>query len=168
MSDLERVLSEAQRAQAEAEAAVRRANELAEEAEQARLRAEREAAERRRAWAQRLVDTYDAEITEADAGIQEAQARFDAAAVQDLPGAVAAYVAWAEAAMRHYGLQIRISAAADILGHEATPPELVQIPPFSDALDAALAGAVSERAAVARQEAEAELARLAGGPTAGT
>ena len=168
MSDLERVLSEAQKAQAEAESAVRRANELAGQAEAARERAEHEAAERRRAWAQQLVDSYDAEITEADAGIQAAQGRFDAAAVQDLSGAVQAYVGWAEASMRHYGLQIRISAAADILGHEATPPELVQIPPFSDALDAALAGAVSERAAAARQEAEAELSRLAGSPPRST
>ena len=166
MSDLDRALSEAQKAQAEAEAAVRRANELASQAEQARERAEQEAVERRRRWAQQLVDSYDAEITSADEGIQAAQERFDTAAVQDIASAVQAYVAWAEASMRHYGLQIRISAAAGILGHDTTPPELVQIPPFSEALDAALAGAVAQRAAAARQEAEAELARLADAPAA--
>ena len=160
MSDLERVLSEAQKARADAEAAVQRADDLAGQADAARERAEQEAVERRRRWAQQLVDGYDAQISEADTGIQQAQERFDAAAVENIAGAVAAYVAWGEASMRHYGLQIRIAAAADILGHDATPPELVQIPPFSDALDAALAGAVAKRGIAAREEAEAELAKL--------
>ena len=163
MSDLDRVLSEAQKAREEAEAAMRRAQELAGQAEAARERAEREEAERRRRWAQQLVDSYDAQITAADAGIQEAQEHFETVAVENIAGAVAAYIAWGEASMRHYGLQIRISAAADILGHEATPPELVRIPPFSAALDAALATAVAKRAEVAREEAAAELARLRDG-----
>lgn len=163
MSDLKRVLDEAQKARDEAEAAVRRADELAGQADAARERAEQESADRRRRWAQHLVDTYDADITTADGGIQEAQERFDRVAVENLAEAVAAYVAWGEAAMRHYGLQIRIEAAAGILGHQATPAELVTIPRFSDALDGALAAAVGRRADAAREEAAAELAKLGEG-----
>lgn len=160
MSDLERVLGEAQKARDEAEAAVRRANELAGQATAAQERAELEKVERRRQWAQTLIDGYDAEVGNADAEIQEAQERFDTVAVENIAGAVAAYVAWGEASMRHYGLQIRIAAAADVLGHEATRPELVQIPPFSAAIDSALAGAIAKRGVAAREEAEAELAKL--------
>lgn len=163
MSDLEQVLGEAQKAQAEAEAAVQRANELATQAAAARERAEQEEAERRRQWAQHLVDTYDAEIAAADVVIQQAQEQFNTVAVDNIAGAVAAYIAWGEASMRHYGLQIRIAAAADILGYEATQPEMVQIPPFSQAIDAALGAAVGKRADVAREEAAAELARLRDG-----
>lgn len=163
MSDLERVLGEAQKARDEAEAAVRRANELAGQATAAQERAELERVERRRQWAQTLIDGYDAEVGSADAEIQEAQERFDTVAVENIAGAVAAYVAWGEASMRHYGLQIRIAAAADVLGHEATSPELVQIPPFSAAIDSALAGAIAKRGIVAREEAEAELAKLRDG-----
>lgn len=160
MSDLERVLSEAQAARDAAEAAVERANELAGKADEARQRAQEEEVARRRQWAQRLVDTYDAEISAADAAIQEGEGRFRTVAVENIAGAVEAYVAWSEASLRHYGLQIRISAAADILGHQATHPELVALPRFSDALDDALAAAVVARADAARAEVEAELARL--------
>ena len=164
MSDLERVLSEAQAARDEAEAAVQRADELAGRADEARRHAQEEEVARRRTWAQRLVDAYDAEISAADVEIQEGEERFRSVAVENIGGAVEAYVAWSEASLRHYGLQIRISAAADILGHEATHPELVALPRFSDALDDALAAAVVARADAARQEVEAELARLRDAP----
>jgi len=163
VSDLDRVLGEAQQARDEAEAATRRAADLEARAEAATEQARQERAEERRRWAQRLVDSYDADTAAADGAIQEAEARFRRVAVEDLPGAVAAYVAWGEAAMRHYGLQLRVTAAAPVLGMDATPPEFVAPPPFSAALDDALAEALGQRADAARQEVEAELGRLRDG-----
>src|SRR5688572_15605963 len=102
MSDLEQALSEAQRAREEAEAAARRAADLEAQAEAARERAQQEDAERRRTWAQTIVDTYDTEISNADAAIQQAHEQFNRVAVENLSGAVEAYSAWGEASMRHY------------------------------------------------------------------
>ena len=174
MSDLDRVLSEAQRAREEAEAATRRAAELEAQAEAARERARQEQEAQRRAWAQRVVDSYEADLTTADAAIQDAHERFNTAAVEDLPGAVAAYLAWGEAAVRHYVLQVRVGTAAPLLGFEASPAEAVTPPPFSHALDQALAQRLAEVSARARDETAAEIARSldaeeskAGAPGAG-
>jgi hypothetical protein len=166
MSDLERVVTEAQQAREEAEAAARRAAELEGQAEIARERARQEEAERRRQWAQRIVDTYDADISAADAAIQQAHEHFNTVAVQNLSGAVEAYTAWGEASMRHYALQLRVSAAAEMLDLGTSPPEFVTPPTFSDALDAALAEALRERTRTVDQEFEDELARLSEGAPA--
>lgn len=163
MSDLERVLTEAQRAREEAELAAQRAADLEAQAEAARERARQEEAERRRKWAQNIVDTYDADISAADAAIQQAHDRFERVAVENLAVAVEAYTAWGEASMRHYALQLRVSAAAQMLDFGASPPEFVTPPLFSDALDAALAQALRERTSSVDQEFEAELARLRDG-----
>lgn len=163
MSDLERALSEAQKARREAEAATQRASDLEAQAETARGRARQEQGARRRRWAQQVVDAYDADVTKADAAIQQAQATFDRTAVENLSGAVEAYVAWGEASIRHYALQLRVSAAAPILDLDASTAELIAPPLFSDALDAALAEAVGKRADAARQEVETERARLQDG-----
>ena len=88
MSDVDRILSEAQQAQAEAEAAARRAAELEARAAAARqqLAAQREA--RRTAWAQQVIDAYDADLATADQALQQAVARFEEAAED--PAAAAA------------------------------------------------------------------------------
>jgi hypothetical protein len=160
VSDLERVLSEAQKAREEAEAAIQRAAQLEAQAEEARSQAERERAERQRQWAQHIVDTYDADVSEADMAIQRSHDNFTTVARQDLTKAIDAYMAWGEASLRHYALQVRVSAAAAVLNYDASPPEFVTPPLFSDALDAALASRLVERGEEARQEVQAELARL--------
>ena len=160
MTDVERILDEAEKARAEAEAAAQRAAELATQAEAARQRAAEEREARRRAWAQQVIDGYDADLAAADRAIHEASDRFAAAAVQDPAGAVTAYLAWAEAAIRHYTLQVRAASVAPVVGLEATPPEHAGPPPFSAALDAALGRRVAELSAKARDEAAAEIARV--------
>ena len=163
MSDLERVLTEAQQAREQAEAAARRAEELEQQAQAARERERIRREERRRQWAQRLIDSYDADIGAADAAIIAAQEEFNRVSVENPPDAVAAYLAWGEATIRHYVLQHRVSAAAPLLGFEASPPEYAAPPNFSDALDAALTNALAERAQAAHAEVEAELIRLLNG-----
>src|SRR5215203_450937 len=123
MSDLQRVLGEAQKAREEAEAASRRAAELEAQAEAAKERAREKQKERRRAWAQGIVDAYESDLTAADAAIQAAQERFDAVAVENLAGATEAYLAWGDAAIRHYVLQVRVGTAAPMLDMEASEAE---------------------------------------------
>jgi hypothetical protein len=160
VTELEKTLSDARKAREEAEAAMRRAAELEAQAEVARERAEQERMQRRRVWAQRLVDSYENDIAAADAGIQQAEQRFNTAALEDLPGAVKAYIAWGEATMRHYAIQLRIAAAAPILDMDATPAEFVAPPLFSDALDQALGRHLGARADAARQEIEEQIAHI--------
>lgn len=160
MSELDRVVSEAQRAREEAEAAARRAAELEAQAETARQRARQEEELQRRAWAQKIVDSYDADIGEADAAIQAAQERFNAVVANEPSGAVEAYLAWGQATMRHYVLQLRVSAAAPLLGMEASPPEFIEPPLFSQALDQALAERLGTLADQAREEVQSEISRL--------
>lgn len=136
--DLARELREAEEAQAEAEAAVRRAASARSEAEEAQRRARAEHEVRRRAWAQSVVDSYDADLTAAETAIRDASERFAEVAAKDLSAAVAAYLAWAEAAARHYALQARIAAVAPVVDMEATPAERLNPPPFSQALDVVL------------------------------
>ncbi len=157
MSDLEKVLSEAQRAREEAEAATRRATELESQAEVAREQARQEREQRRRAWAQGIIDSYDADLTAADRAILAAQERFDAALVDDLPKAVKAYLDWGDAAVRHYVLQVRVGTAAPMLDMEASAPEFASPPPFSQALDQALARRLATLSAEARDRAAAEI-----------
>jgi hypothetical protein len=164
VSDLERVLGEAQKAREEAEAASKRATDLEAQANVAREQAERERDERRRQWAQHIVDSYDADVSTADTAIQQAQELFTTVARSDLTKAIEAYVAWGEATLRHYGLQVRVSAAATVLDYEASPPEFVTPPLFSAALDAALASMLTERGDAARSEVQEELARLLDSP----
>ena len=163
MSELERVLSEAQRAREEAEAAARRAEDLEHQAHAAREQERVRREERRRQWAQRLIDSYDADIGAADEAITAAQEQFNRVAVENLPAAIEAYIAWGEATIRHYVLQHRVSAAAPLLGFEASPPEYASPPNFSDALDSALTSALGGRAQAAHAEVEAELIRLLNG-----
>ena len=159
MSDLEQVLGDAQRAREEAEAAARRAAELEAQAAAAREQARREREERRRAWAQGVVDAYEADLTAADAAILAAQERFEAAAAEDLPGPAAAYLAWGEAAVRHYVLQVRAGTAAPLLGLEASSAEFAAPPPFSQALDRALGERLARLSQQARDAAAAEIER---------
>ena len=160
MSDLERVLSEAQRAREDAEAAARRAAELEAQAAAAREQARREREERRRAWAQGVVDAYESDLTAADAAIVAAQERFDTAAVENLSGAVEAYLAWGEAAVRHYALQVRVGSAAQVLGMEATPAEFAAPPPISEALDRVLGERLVALSVQAREAGAAEVERM--------
>ena len=101
-SDLERELREAEEAQAEAEAALQRAAMARAEAESAQRRAEEEREASRRAWAQSVVDTYDTDLAAAETAIRDASDRFAEAAVRDVAAAVAAYMDWVEASLRHY------------------------------------------------------------------
>ena len=157
MSDIERIMSEAEAAQAEAEAAARRAEALAAQAEQARRRAFEEQEARRRGWAQQVVDAYDADLAAAEQSIQEASDRFATVAVEDPAAAIEAYLAWAEAAIRHYTLQVRVAAVAPVLNLEASEPVHLAPPPFSQALDEAIARRVGELSTRARDEAAAEI-----------
>jgi hypothetical protein len=160
MSDFEKALSDARQAREQAEEATRRAAELEGLAEQARVQAEQEREARRREWAQKLIDSYDADISAADEAIRAAEERFNQAAQQDVNSAVEAYIAWGEATMRHYAIQLRIAAAAPLLNMEATPAEFAAPPLFSNALDQALAQRLGERADAARVEIDAELDRI--------
>ncbi len=137
-SDLERELREAQEAQAEAEAALQRAAVARAEAESAQRRAREEQEASRREWAQSVVDTYDSDLAAAETAIRDASDRFAEAAVRDIAAAVAAYMDWVEASLRHYTLQVRVATVAPLVGLEATPGEQLSPPPFSQALDAAI------------------------------
>lgn len=143
----------------EAEAAAERAAQLEGQAEEARERARQEREERRRGWAQGVIDAYEAKLTEADAAIQAAEERFQTVVVKDLPGAVAAYLAWGDAAVDHYVLQVRVGTAAPMLGMDVSEAEFASPPPFSQALDQALGRQLSELSAQARDEAAAEIER---------
>jgi hypothetical protein len=159
VSELDQVLGEAQRAREEAEAAARRAAELEERAESARQLALREREERRRSWAQGIVDSYEADLTAADQAIQAAQDRFNRVAVENLPGAVGAYLDWGKAAVRHYVLQVRVGTAAPLVGLDASPAEFVMPPPFSQGLDQALGKRLEALSDQARDETAAEIER---------
>jgi hypothetical protein len=137
-SDLARELREAEEAQAEAEAALQRAAVAREEAESAQRRAREEQEASRRAWAQSVVDAYDTNLAAAETAIRDASDRFAEAAVRDIAAAIAAYMDWVEASLRHYTLQVRVATVAPLVGLEATPGERLSPPPFSEALDAAI------------------------------
>ena len=157
MSALEREVREAEQAQAEAEAAMRRAEEARAEAEAMRLRFEEEQERNQLAWAQSVVDAYDADLAAAESSIREASDRFAAAATHDVSGAVAAYLEWAEASLRHYTLQVRVATVAPLLDLEATPGERLTPPPFSQALDTAIAHQVADLSERIRNETAAEI-----------
>ncbi len=161
-TDMQRVMEEAQRAREEAEAAARRAQEMEAQVEAARERSRQEREARQREWAQRTVDSYESQLSAADVAVQKAQSSFDAATGKDLAAAHKAYLAWGEAASRHYALQVRIGVAAPLVGFEATPAEPIQLPPFSQAIDAALQRRLAELSDRARDETAAELKKLAG------
>jgi len=158
MADVDKIMSEAEQARAEAETAARRADDLAGQAQAARRRVAAEQEATRRAWAQTTIDAYDADLTAADQALQEASDRFHVVAVDQPAEAVPAYLAWAEAAIKHYTLQVRAAAVAPVVGMEASPAESVPPPPFSQALDAALDRRVAALSAKARDEAAAEIA----------
>ena len=157
LSDLEREFAEAEAAQAEAEAAVRRAETARSEAEAVRQRMEEEHERNRLDWARGVVDAYDADLAAAEAAIRAASDRFTAAAVEDLPDAVAAYLAWGEASLRHYTLQVRVATVAPLLDLEATPGERLSPPPFSQALDLAIEHRISDLSTRIRNETAAEI-----------
>lgn len=156
---LEDLLSEAQKARAEAEAASQRAAQLVAQADAARRRAAMERAAQRRAWAQRIVDTYEADLDAAEAALQEGRDQFEAAAVKDPAAAIRGYLAWGEAALRHYALQVRVGTVAPELGLEATPPERASPPPFSQALDQAIQRHLAGISAKLRDETADEIRR---------
>ena len=120
-SDLDREMREAEEAQAEAEAALQRAAMARAEAEAAQRRAREEQEASRRAWAQGIIDAYDTDLATAETEIRDASDRFAESAVRDISAAVAAYLEWAEASLRHYTLQVRVATVAPLLGLEATP-----------------------------------------------
>jgi hypothetical protein len=162
-SDLERELREAEEAQADAEAALQRAAVARAEAESAQQRAREEQEANRREWAQSVVDAYDTDLAAAEAAIREASDRFAQAAVRDIAAAIAAYMDWTEASLRHYTVQVRVATVAPLVGLEATPGERLSPPPFSQALDAAIdlhAAALSGRI---RDEAADEIHAKLGG-----
>jgi hypothetical protein len=154
--ELARQLQEAELAQAEAEAAAQRAARERAEAEEAKRRDVERRAARRRAWAQGIVDSYDADLAAAEAAIREQSERFADLAGSDLPAALAAYLAWSEASLRHYALQERVAAVAPEVGLEATPGDRLAPPPFSEALDAAIALHVDVASQRIRDELAAE------------
>ena len=155
--DVERELREAQEAQAEAEAAMQRAAMARAEAEAAQRRAIEEQEARRRQWAQSVVDAYDTDLATAETAIRDSSDRFAEAAVRDPAAAIAAYMEWAEASLRHYTLQVRVASVAPTLGLEATPGEQLSPPPFSQALDAAIDLHVAALSARIRDEAAGEI-----------
>jgi hypothetical protein len=154
--ELARQIQEAEQAQAEAEAAAHRAAQERAEAEEAQQRAVQRRAERRRAWAQGIVDSYEADLTAAETAIREQSERFADLAGSDLSAALAAYMAWTEASLRHYALQERVATVAPEVGLEATPGDRLMPPPFSEALDAAIALHVDVAAQRIRSELAAE------------
>jgi hypothetical protein len=155
--ELERQLQAAEQAQADADAAVRRAATERAEAEATQQRILEEHAARRQEWAQNVLDTYDADLAAAEAAIRENSDRFADLAVRDLAAAVNAYMAWSEASLRHYALQVRVATVAPELGLEATPGEVRSPPPFSQALDAAIELYVAEASARIRDEMATEV-----------
>jgi small-conductance mechanosensitive channel len=160
-SDLERELREAHEAQAEAEAALQRAAVARAEAESAQRRAREEQEASRRAWAQSVVDTYDSDLAAAETAIRDASDRFAESAVRDIAAAVAAYMDWVEASLRHYTLQVRVATVAPLVGLEATPGEQLSPPPFAQALDAAIDLHIAALSSRIRDEAADEIrARL--------
>ena len=156
-SDLEREIREAEEAQAEAEAALQRAAMARTEAEAAQRRAREEQEASRRAWAQGVVDAYDSDLAAAETSIRAASDRFAEAAVRDISAAVAAYMEWAEASLRHYTLQVRVASVAPLLDLEATPGERLSPPPFSQALDAAIELHIAALSGRIRDEAADEI-----------
>jgi hypothetical protein len=156
-SDLEREVREAEEAQAEAEAAMQRAAMARAEAEAAQRRAREEQEAGRRSWAQGVVDAYDTDLATAETAIRDASDRFAEAAVRDVSAAVAAYLEWAEASLRHYTVQVRVAAVAPLLDLEATPGERLSPPPFSQALDAAIELHVAALSGRIRDEAADEI-----------
>jgi hypothetical protein len=156
-SDLERELREAEEAQAEAEAAMQRAATARAEAEAAQRRAREEQEASRRAWAQGVVDAYETDLASAETAIRYASDRFAEAAVRDISAAVAAYLEWAEASLRHYIVQVRVATVAPLLDLEATPGEQLSPPPFSEALDAAIELHVAALSGRVRDEAADEI-----------
>jgi hypothetical protein len=156
-SDLEREMREAEEAQAEAEAALQRAEMARAEAEAAQRRAREEQEASRRAWAQGVVDAYDSDLAAAETAIRDASDRFAEAAVRDMSAAVAAYLEWAEASLRHYTLQVRVATVAPLVGLEATPRERLSPPPLTQALDAAIDLHVAALSGRIRDEAADEI-----------
>jgi hypothetical protein len=156
-NELSRQLQEAEQAQAEAEAAAHRAARERAEAEEAQRRDVERRAERRRAWAQGIVDAYDADLAAAEAAIREQSERFADLAGSDLSMALAAYMAWSEASLRHYAVQVRVATVAPELGLDATPGEQLSPPPFTEALDAAIDLHVAAASARIRSEMAADL-----------
>ena len=164
-SDLQRELREAEEAQAEAEAAMQRATMAQAEAEAAQRQAREEQEAGRRAWAQGVVDAYDTDLATAESAIRDASDRFAEAVVRDISAAVAAYLEWAEASLRHYTLQVRIATVAPLLGLEATPGEQLSPPPFSQALDAAIELHIAALSGRIRDEAADEIRTRLGNAT---
>ncbi|MDQ3227415.1 MAG: hypothetical protein M3Q50_12380 [Chloroflexota bacterium] len=156
-SELERQMREADQAQAEAETAMQRAATERAEAEEAQRRALEEHAARREAWAQNVIDSYDADLAAAETAIRDSSDRFADLAVRDVAAAVGAYIAWSEASLRHYALQVRVATVAPELGLEATPGERLSPPPFSQALDAAIDLHVAAASARIRDEMAAQV-----------
>jgi hypothetical protein len=164
--ELGRQLREAEQAQAQAEAAAQRAAQERAEAEEAQRRDVERRAARRRAWAQGIVDAYDADLAAAEAAIKQQSERFADLAGSDLQAALGAYMAWSEASVRHYAVQVRVAAVAPELGYDATPGEQLSPPPFSEALDAAIALHVEAASGRIRNEMTAELEAAPEGPLA--
>jgi hypothetical protein len=147
--ELQQQLREAEQAQADADAAVQRAATERAEAEATQQRILEEHAARRQEWAQNVLDTYDADLAAAEAAIRDSSDRFAELAVRDLAAAVKAYMAWSEASLRHYALQVRVATVAP-----------------DRALDAAIELYVAEASARIRDEMAAEVEDRPGRPTA--
>lgn len=160
MSDLEKVLDEARKAREEAATATQRAAELEAQAEAARQQARQARAQQQRDWAQRTVDSYESNLSAADVAIQEAQRRFIDTVPTSLDEAVKAYLAWGEAVVRHYTLQVQAATAAPLLSMEATQAEFASPPPFSQALDDALNRHLAKLSQTAREAASKEIAAI--------
>jgi hypothetical protein len=132
------------------------------EAESAQRRAREEQEASRRVWVQSVVDAYDTDLAAAETAIRDASDRFAEVAVRDIDAAVAAYMEWAEASLRHYTLQERVAAVAPLVGLEATLGERPSPPPFSPALDAAIDLHVAALSGRIRDEAADEISTRLG------
>ena len=68
-------------------------------------------------------------------------------------------MAWGEAAVRHYVLQVRVATAAPMVNMEVSPAEFAAPPPFSQALDHALGERLADLSRRARDTTAAEIER---------
>ena len=117
-------------------AAARDAQNRADAAGQV-LASKRDAA--RLAWARRTHAARQSDIADAERTVETARSAFYRIAGQDITKAMLAYMAWQDASARHYATATRHESAANTVGSDFVRPFTLTVPPFSVALDGALA-----------------------------
>jgi hypothetical protein len=101
------------------------------------LASKRDAA--RLAWARRTHANCQADIADVERTVEQARSAFYRIAGQDITKAMLAYAAWQDASARHYATVTRHESAANTVGSDFVRPFTLTVPPFSVALDGALA-----------------------------